>query len=282
MKMKVLVLGLLLFLISGCNMSGKSEKNETSQKEKNISLVKDSQTNSNRVWLLVNSPYSKDSFIRMALRVNNGRAEMINFSELVENADDVETPSNSLRTLDKIDDDKIWQHLLKIAEVDYNKTKSSRIKHAEEQINFAKGNISDMDRSGTEFGGLTHESENAKIKSYEDLIDTLNSNDKYKSYKNRKITSQVETDNTGNKVISEIFSIGKENIIYKNDSDGSHVSDPFENYLNLPSTYIPTGDNTILSREYSGYQSEDESLITRVKNQTIDFDTPKIKNVFEK
>ena len=292
-SVKIALLLVLCLAFSACGnnetSSNETESNEIeneSSSPESISIINDVNENSDRVWLLVDNQsdediFSKSSKVLYAFKPLEGEIQVIDF-------DDIYTKENkpvTLRGLDEAEDDDLWGFLLERAQKDFLSNKPTKIDNLKETIQTNEKNLETVknDESKGYIFSLeetTPEEVEARQVVYKEMLEELENTNEYKP-KNMNVKAYVETDSSGNNVIREQIQFGKTVWI----DEEKEWSSPRTDYSSYDFTFIPTGDMTILSNEYTGYQGQagEISLVTR-KNESVShviFDTSKEESVSE-
>lgn len=271
---------LFLFVGAGCseNSGGESQENvstseSTEEVQEVISFVKDVNEGTDRIWFSINNEDdnpTKTSAIQYAYKPSsNGEGvEIIDFDKIYEGAT---SGSNrlSLKDLDEVDDEELWDFTLKRAKKDFNEYKDARISTLEDKINSNEEDVEAYKSDESEHyrildAGKTLEEVEEEIAEDKEQVEEEQSTDEYETSKVTVDGADIETDDSGNTVMEE-------NIIF----DGKP-----RNF-----NFIYPQPVEILSNHYVGYSTGNKkySLLTRQTDnfKNIDFDNEDVENVEE-
>ncbi|WDA67429.1 hypothetical protein [Lactococcus lactis] len=270
MKLKkvgiALCLSASLLILGACNSSKGSTSNQKAVKTETVAFQKDINQKNERVWLITSSKnFGKDSKIVEAIHVENGKTELI-------------TPGKTLRELDKVSDDKVWNFLVKANQESYREERQQKIDDQKKYLAH--------DQGPTGLDDYTSKEELEKgIKQDQEILDVLNKTTEFKPVTVQSEVSIV-TDSTGNQVNKESLIIeGSTEVYALLDTGGLEYN--LESPVNTPieilnHSYLGFDMKQATNKGYEDY-AESYMMLTRktdsIKN--ISFDKASEKGVKE-
>lgn len=256
-------------LVACGNIASKQDKGNESKtqptvkKAQDVAFMNDVATGNERVWLFLGKDFTKDSMVKNALHVKDGKVEVI----------DVDL---DLKSLDDVEDKDLWGFLVKENQEQFKQTKNEKLQSAKVRLKANEDFLKRFEQYGSEdadVDGIKKDEAQRHLASSQKRVEMIQSTEKIEAI-NVKPFAKVKTDATGNHVASEsiYFEPETEETLLFNDS-----------YSYGDYTYIPEGHMEILSRQYVGYKGEDDTLITRKTKdiRSIQFDNLKEKGVSE-
>lgn len=242
-----LILAVCLGTLVACGNNSKKEEtkslttNEKTPQE--IAFMKDINQKNERVWLCLEhgDKFNKDARVGNAIHVKEGKVEVVDVSK-------------KLRDLDEIEDDALWNYLVKENQKQFTEEKAERLVEAKRQIEATTNFLKKFKEGYDSFDGTPKEVAEDSAKTAKEFKENLES---VETIKPTEVEPKVlvETDSTGNKVIKETIDLKHE--------DRATLFLFNTAYSRGEFTYIPTGDMRILNRDYVAYQGEDDVLVTR-------------------
>ena len=241
-----------------------SKPQPTVKKAQDVSFMNDVATGNERVWLFLGKDFTKDSMVKNALHVKDGKVEVID-TDL------------DLKSLDDVEDKDLWGFLVKENQEQFKQTKNEKLQSAKVRLKANEDFLKRFDQYNSEedadVDGIKKDEAQRHLASSKKSVEMIQSTDKIEPI-NVKPSAKVKTDATGNHVASEsiYFEPEKEDALIFNDS-----------YSHGDYTYIPEGHMEILSRKYVGYKGENDTLITRKSKdiRSLQFDNVKEQGVSE-
>lgn len=189
MKLKkvgiALCLSASLLVLGACNSSKGSTSNQKAVKTETVAFQKDINQKNERVWLAVDGEdFGKDSSIREAIHVKNGKIEVV-------------TPVATLRDIDKVSDKNLWDYLVKNSQESYKKTREEKIEQWSKYV--------ENDKNPYIKDGFTSEQAfEDSVKNDKATLEILNKTSDFKPLIVQSNVS-VTTDSTGNQTIGEVI-----------------------------------------------------------------------------
>ncbi|EGO5063048.1 hypothetical protein [Enterococcus faecalis] len=240
-----------------------SKTQPTVKKAQDVAFMNDVATGNERVWLFLGKDFTKDSMVKNALHVKDGKVEVID-TDL------------DLKSLDDVEDKDLWGFLVKENQEQFKQTKNEKLQSAKVRLKANEDFLKRFEQYGSEdadVDGIKKDEAQRHLASSQKRVEMIQSTEKIEAI-TVKPSAKIKTDATGNHVASEsiYFEPEKEEALIFNDS-----------YSHGDYTYIPEGHMEILSRQYVGYKGENDTLVTRKTKdiRSLQFDNLKEKGVSE-
>ena len=240
-----------------------SKTQPTVKKAQDVAFMNDVATGNERVWLFLGKDFTKDSMVKNALHVKDGKVEVID-TDL------------DLKSLDDVEDKDLWGFLVKENQEQFKQTKNEKLQSAKVRLKANEDFLKRFEQYGSEDAdvyGIKKDEAQRHLASSQKRVEMIQSTEKIEAI-TVKPSAKIKTDATGNHVASEsiYFEPEKEEALIFNDS-----------YSHGDYTYIPEGHMEILSRQYVGYKGENDTLVTRKTKdiRSLQFDNLKEKGVSE-
>ncbi|MDR0289083.1 MAG: hypothetical protein LBH78_03465 [Rickettsiales bacterium] len=259
MKLKkvgiALCLSASLLVLGACNSSKGSTTTPKSVKTETVAFQKDINQKNERVWLITSSEdFGKDSKIKEAIHVKDGKAELI-------------TPVATLKDLDKLKDNKVWDYLVKTGKDNYKE-------HRQSYIDYWSNLVKNDQNPYTKDGFTSEEDFETSAKNNKKALDLLNKTTELKPVVLQSKVS-IATDTTGNETNSERI-----------DFDGTPevkalLGNNYQVRIDLESLNEPV---EILQHTYLSFEMKDNQRVLTRKNNNfkgISFDKVNEKGVEE-